>query len=137
VQRLAREVLIWQELRNPRIAPLLGYIATAPITAGIEGQAIISLLREFGNLDQYLKMNPQADKLALLIQAAEAVNVLHIFNPNPIPHGDIKPGNFLVSENGEVEICDFGISRILETLHSGLTTGGGSSITAYQAPEIL
>ncbi|KAG8922777.1 hypothetical protein FRC00_007056, partial [Tulasnella sp. 408] len=45
--------------------------------------------------------------------------------------------NFLVNDDGEVELCDFGISRVLEDVPSGFTTGAGAGTLPYQAPEYL
>lgn len=45
--------------------------------------------------------------------------------------------NFLVTDNGEVELCDFGISRVLEDVPSGFTTGAGAGTLPFQAPEYL
>ncbi|KIO19234.1 hypothetical protein M407DRAFT_246237 [Tulasnella calospora MUT 4182] len=136
-KRLGREVYIWQKLNNPRITPLLGYTRTARMIADSERPSIISPWREFGNLDKFIKNTPKLDKINLLIQAAEAVNVLHTFDPTPIAHLDIKPDNFLVNDDGEVELCDFGISRVLEDVPSGFTTGAGAGTLPYQAPEYL
>ncbi|KAG8941835.1 hypothetical protein FRC04_004077 [Tulasnella sp. 424] len=136
-RRLGREVYIWQRLSHPRITPLLGYTRTARMIADSERPSIISPWREFGNLDKYIKKNPGVDRIALLIQAAEAINVLHTFEPNPIVHLDVKPDNFLVTDNGEVELCDFGISRVLEDVPSGFTTGAGAGTLPFQAPEYL
>ena len=63
-------------------------------------------------------------------QLCEAVDYLHSQNP-PIIHGDIKPDNVMVTQNGDICLIDFNISgflsgKSLETI--GYTPG-------YSSPE--
>jgi len=51
------------------------------------------------------------DLKPLIKQMADAVHKLHSVG---IIHQDIKPANFMVSENGNVKVIDFGISGLLE-----------------------
>ncbi|KAG8941836.1 hypothetical protein FRC04_004078 [Tulasnella sp. 424] len=136
VKRLAREVTIWQTLNSKRIVPLYGYIPHAPIPTHKDRPCAISPWRRQGSLAKFLRDHPQTDRLALLIQAAEAVNVLHTA-PVPIVHLDIKPDNFIVNDDNEVELSDFGISRLLNGAPSGFTTGTGSATYAFAAPEYM
>ncbi|KAG8924867.1 hypothetical protein FRC01_010957 [Tulasnella sp. 417] len=133
-KRRMQEVLIWQKLKGLRITPLLGYTSTI---TGLGGPAIISPWRKSGVLDEYVEMHPEADKLTLLIQAAEAVNFLHTLKPNSIIHGDVKPRCFLINDNDEVELFDFGSSRVLPNVSSGDTQIGCLGCTCpYMAPEL-
>ncbi|KAG9041107.1 hypothetical protein FS837_012731 [Tulasnella sp. UAMH 9824] len=136
-QRLVREVRIWQKLKGPRITPLLGYIPSALAITYTERPAMISPWRKFGTLNHYVNTNPQADRLTLLIQAAEAINMLHTLKPSPILHLDIKPGNFLINDDGQVELFDFGISRELEDVDSGPEQESFVGLLPYQPPEVL
>ncbi|KIM28139.1 hypothetical protein M408DRAFT_34496, partial [Serendipita vermifera MAFF 305830] len=40
-----------------------------------------------------------------------------------IVHLDIKPANLLISRNGEIKICDFGVSRELQDSSSASSMG--------------
>ena len=56
-----------------------------------------------------------------------------------IVHGDVKPGNLIVHDRGDVHLVDFGLSRSLEPSRTGglgLAEAPGGT-PAYQAPEVL
>jgi formylglycine-generating enzyme required for sulfatase activity/predicted Ser/Thr protein kinase len=62
---------------------------------------------------------------------------------NGIVHGDLKPGNVLITDNGDVKIIDFGIARLM-TRHPRATGVNGderprlSALTPpYASPEML
>jgi [calcium/calmodulin-dependent protein kinase] kinase len=59
------------------------------------------------------------------------LNYLHVQN---IIHRDIKPENLLVTSSGELKICDFGVSQVLDNSQQSLTSAKGSP--AFLAPEI-
>ncbi len=50
-------------------------------------------------------------RIQLFIQVCNAVSYAH---QNLIVHRDIKPGNILVNEEGQVKLLDFGIAKVLE-----------------------
>lgn len=74
------------------------------------------------------------EKIALFIQVLEAVRHAH---ENLVIHRDLKPGNILVTESGDVKILDFGISKLLEEddLPSITRTGARLLTLKYAAPE--
>lgn len=53
-------------------------------------------------------------------------------------HGDLKPDNVLVNDEGEASLCDFGMARIVQDLRTGFTTSGcGQGGKDYIAPEVM
>ncbi len=46
--------------------------------------------------------------------SAQVVQALHYLHTKlKVIHRDVKPSNILINENGDVKICDFGISGYL------------------------
>ena len=53
-----------------------------------------------------------------------------------VVHRDVKPGNILITDSGQVKVCDFGIARVSGTAQADLT--GSAQImgtSSYMAPE--
>ena len=59
---------------------------------------------------------------------------LHYCHSKGILHRDIKLDNILLSANGEVKICDFGVSKVIRR---GEIMTEQCGTPAYIAPEIL
>jgi TolB-like protein/tRNA A-37 threonylcarbamoyl transferase component Bud32/tetratricopeptide (TPR) repeat protein len=81
-----------------------------------------------------------ADKLALMIQIAEAVRYAHSAG---VLHRDLKPENILVSSAGYVKLVDFGLAKLrpgADSLEHGpaerlTATGTVMGTAAYLSPE--
>ena len=66
-----------------------------------------------GDLDNYLKNKnglSYEEIRKIFLRICVGINSLHY---NNIVHRDIKPANILISQDGEIKICDFGISKYL------------------------
>jgi len=89
----------------------------------VDGLALREVLRKRGHL-------PVEEALAVADQILAA---LHYSHAHGVVHRDIKPGNILLTADGQVKIADFGIARVEGGGHTqtGLTLG----TPAYMAPE--
>ena len=78
---------------------------------------------------------PPGEGVDLARQTCDALHYLHVHG---VVHRDVKPGNVLVSERGEVKLLDFGIAHV-ETARRLTVTGLSASIGTpdYMAPEQL
>jgi serine/threonine protein kinase len=107
-----------------------------------EGHAFIVMERVEGvNLKTYLSRQPLAtpEIVGIALQIANALEAAHEKN---IVHRDIKPGNILVNDRGEVKVLDFGLARRFRAHDTGEIGLEGSTIPGrplgtvnYMAPE--
>ncbi|MBN1900433.1 serine/threonine protein kinase [Candidatus Sumerlaeota bacterium] len=91
---------------------------------------------EGDTLDIWLHKNSDRRKrLTILMEAAFAIHAAH---DNGIIHGDIKPGNIMVTSNDCVKVLDFGIAQdVLDTssiLHKRKRAWG---TPYFMAPELF
>ena len=52
-----------------------------------------------------------------------------------VVHRDVKPGNVLITDDGQVKVTDFGIARAVNTEESLTQTGAVMGTAAYFSPE--
>lgn len=75
---------------------------------------------------------PLTRALQIACQIADALQYAH---SNGVIHGDIKPANILIGEDGRAKVADFGVARLSQSVatHAGKIFGS----PAYMAPELL
>src|SRR5712672_1218757 len=121
-----REAQIVGQLSHPAIVSLFD--------VGIEETGIAYLVMEYVNgrtLQQVLSDSPIPWPRACS-WAADLATALGRAHTAGIIHGDVKPANVMITEEGEVKLSDFGITRFA-TQVSG--SGRIMGTPAYLAPE--
>lgn len=134
--RFRRERQILASLEHPNIARLLDGGVTADgrpflVMEYVEGEPITAWCDARGYTTR--------DRVALFGQVCDAVRHAHA---NLVVHGDLKPGNIFVTEDGTVKLLDFGIAKLIgdEATDDAmpLTRGGARPFTPeYASPEQL
>ncbi|CAE6523190.1 unnamed protein product [Rhizoctonia solani] len=104
--------------------------------ARFRGQiALVTPWMGAGSLNQHISRGMLLPPLQTCIQLATAVEYLHTHG---IVHGDIKPDNVLVTEQGQVQLADFGSAiSTLATALNFTTTNSFNFTTRFAAPEVL
>lgn len=74
-----------------------------------------------------LPLNKAIDYLQQILQAMSEVHSAGLV------HRDIKPANILLTTQGKVQLCDFGIAKLPDAVHS--ETGVGMGSRNYMSPE--
>lgn len=134
-EQIERERSLLARMEHPHITRLLD--------GGITPDDQPYLVMEYVDgvpIDQFCRIHDLGvhDAIALFTQVCDAMAFSH---RNLIVHRDIKPGNTLVTQSGQVKVLDFGIARLINP-----DTGNPSPPTltlmraltpAYASPEQL
>jgi len=93
----------------------------------IDGRSVSDILRADGPIEA-----KQAARIA-----AEVAGALGFAHRKGVVHRDVKPGNVLITEAGEVKVADFGIARAMtSSSEENLTqTGSVMGTATYFSPE--
>ncbi len=125
--RFLQERQILAAMSHPNVARLLdaGHLD--------DGQPYLAMeFIEGKTIDRYAEGLPVREKLGLIIKVAGAVSYLH---RNLVVHRDLKPGNILVTADGEPKILDFGIAKIVDLARDVTMTGHRLLTPGFASPE--
>jgi serine/threonine-protein kinase len=110
IQRFIAEAQIGAQLQHTGIAPVyeMGYFANgSPFLAMklVRGHTLASMLS-----NRRTASENQAGLLAIFQQVCQAIAYAHA---RGVIHRDLKPGNIMVGEFGEVQVMDWGLAKVL------------------------
>ena len=135
VDRFRRERQILANLDHPHIAKLLDGGSTDDGLPYI----VMEHVEEGIPIDLYCRQHrlDTAARVRLFLKVCDAVQFAH---RNLVIHRDLKPGNILVTPEGEPKLLDFGIAKILRSdtwpdLGAPTRTGVMPMTPAYASPE--
>ena len=126
IAAMETEVSVLKRLTHPNIVQYLGTDRGDRFTillGYVPGGSIALLLSQFGALEQ--------DLVTLYVR--QAVYGLQYLHSEGIVHGDIKGGNILVSDKGEVRLTDFGCSYCSRSADGNCLVMG---TVLWMAPEV-
>jgi len=121
--RFAQERQALARLQHPNIASLLD--------AGLSSDGLPFFVMAFVDgrtLDVAARELPLEQRLALFLQLCDAVAYAH---RQLLVHRDLKPGNVLVTPEGQVMLLDFGIAKALDP-----TGGDGNATTGLTMDSV-
>ncbi|KAJ3309683.1 Checkpoint kinase 2 [Blyttiomyces sp. JEL0837] len=122
-----REIDILKSLEHPNVVAFLDCI---------EENGTIYLVQELvsgGDLLQYVVSKKRLDEAEARVMFLQMVQVLKYLKEKQITHRDLKPDNFLLTEDKVLKLADFGLAKGFEK--DIMNTVCGTPI--YLAPEIL
>ncbi len=77
---------------------------------------------------------PVARALAIACDVASALAAAHAAG---VVHGDVKPGNVLLTKDGRVKLADFGLARLLGAREPATGPLGIAGTPFYMSPEVI
>jgi len=133
-KHVSREYDIHRSVRHPNVIGLLDVFEIDQDSFA----TVLELCPGGLDLDVVLKQRgflPEAHARAILLQLVNGLHYLHS-QPAAIIHFDLKPANVLLhSDDGRVQITDFGLSKLQEGVGSMDLTSPGAGTYWYLPPE--
>ncbi len=146
--RFLEESQILGQLEHPNVVPLHALGVTPDgepfcVMRYVRGRTLAQIIEALREQDPEVQRQYSLTRLVqILMQVAQAIGFAH---SKAVVHRDIKPGNVMLGEHGEVQVLDWGLAKVLEREGPPqVVTDSGAALTraghvvgtpAYMAPE--
>jgi len=133
IDRFVMESWIGNRIDNPHVAKVVG---------SEKSKSCLYYLTEYVDgitLERWIKENPKPPVQDVILLVQQIVKGIRAFHNRETLHQDIKPGNILIDQNGQVKIIDFGSCFIqgIAEIATPLEREGILGTAAYSAPEVV
>lgn len=135
-----KELLIMQSLNHENFIKLIGYCKDTKklylVMEYFNGQSLRDVLSDDDWKEEF-NLN-EARKIDIFYQLCMTVAFLHE-RDNSIIYRDLKPDNILLNKNGQIKVCDLGLSTFNTVLTKLRTTMNANAVGTrlYMASEIF
>ena len=129
--RITREIKALKSVNHPNV---VSYVDDGEfIDNGVKYLYVVMDYVDGKDLSQFIKNDELniSDAISIFINILHGVDAIH---KQHIVHRDLKPANIYITQNGDVKILDFGLSKLID-FTSITSTGAEIGSPLYMSPE--
>lgn len=128
IQRFIREIKTTYHLKHKNIVELYD--------AGQTNRFLYYTMPVLKGKPLNIWLQETQPSLLIIVKVLEKIcRAIHFAHARNIVHRDLKPSNIFIDNDGEPQIMDFGIAKILDTQRELSKTGTILGTISYMAPE--
>ncbi|KAF9646136.1 kinase-like protein [Thelephora ganbajun] len=120
--------VVWRRISgHPNIVPFLG-------VSKIPAFSMVSEWMPNGNVRDYVRENPEINRLQLLLDVSYGLSFLH---HHDIVHGSLRGDNILVDGSGWARLNEFELTNIVSLNRTETSASGGKGTIRWVSAELI